>query len=289
MIRFSTRVEFPRLPVQVSLGDKVMILGSCFADTMGRRFEAAGFDVCVNPFGTLYNPLSIANSIARMQFGRPFGPEECVEMGAGDGRVCSWWHHTSFARGNAEDFLSCANAAFEAASSFWKECNRVIITLGTAMIWRSLSGGEVVSNCLKRPAAEFSHELLDCGTVARVLGGMLRQHPGKEFIFSVSPIRHLGMGAHANSISKSTLLLGLEQVMAREGLPRLAYFPAYEIMTDELRDYRFYADDMLHPSGPASAYIWQRFLESAVPAADLPAIGTNEKAARAAAHISRSE
>ena len=288
MIRFSTRVDCPPLPVKASLNDSIMVLGSCFAGGIGDRLKAAGFNVCVNPFGTLYNPVSIANSAARMQFGKPFGPQECVEVGAGDGRICSWWHHTSFARRDAEEFLLGANAAFEKASAFWKGCNKVIITLGTAMVWRKVSDGEVVSNCLKRPAAEFNHELLPVGQVGEILSGMVRRHPDKEFIFTVSPIRHLGDGAHANSVSKSTLIIALEELLSREG-SRCCYFPAYEILLDELRDYRFYAEDMLHPAKTAVDYIWQRFLEAAVPAEDLPAVAENEKAARKAAHRVMSE
>ncbi len=288
MIRFSTRVDCPPLPVKASLKDKIMVLGSCFADGMGERLKSAGFDVCVNPFGTLYNPVSIANSVARMQFGKPFEAHECVEMGAGDGRICSWWHHTSFARRDADDFLKGANDAFEKASAFWKSCNKVIITLGTAMVWRKVSDCEVVSNCLKRPAAEFSHELLSVSQVADILSGLVRQHPLKEFIFTVSPIRHMGDGAHANSVSKSTLILAIEDLISREG-SRCCYFPAYEILLDELRDYRFYAEDLLHPSKVAEDYIWQHFLEAGVPKDELAAVAENEKAARKAAHRVMSE
>ena len=288
MIRFSTRVEFPPLPVKVSLNDRIMVLGSCFADGIGERLQAAGFDVCVNPFGTLYNPVSIANSAARMQFGKPFETQECVEMGAGDGRICSWWHHTSFARRDAEAFLEGANGALQKASDFWKGCNRVIVTLGTAMVWRKVSDGEVVSNCLKRPAAEFTHELLSAGQVADVLSGLVNRYPDREFIFTVSPIRHMGDGAHANSVSKATLILALEELLSRTG-SRCCYFPAYEILLDELRDYRFYAEDLLHPSRTAVDYIWQRFLESGVPSDELKAVAENEKAARKAAHRVMSE
>ena len=239
---------------------KACILGSCFATEIGSRMKEAGYDVCINPFGTLYNPVSIANSIARLDSAIPFRPEECEEMGANAGKICSWWHHTSFARLTAEEFLLNANRALEEASAYWKECDTVIITLGTAMVWRLVSNGEVVSNCLKRPSREFSHELLSTGQVAAILGRIASSHPDKKFIFTVSPIRHMGDGAHANTVSKSTLMLGLEPVLTT--YPNTCYFPSFEIMIDELRDYSWYAEDRNHPSPAAADLIWERFRES---------------------------
>ena len=283
MLKLVTLVETAALPVQICPEDRIMVLGSCFADSIGEKLVTGGFDVCVNPFGTLYNPVSVANSIARLGAGAEFGPEDCVQMGAGAGLVCSWWHHTRFARPSAEEFLADANASFRQAAEFWKSCNKVIITLGTAMVWKLESNGEVVSNCLKRPAAEFSHEMLSIAQTAAVLQRLVKANPGKEFIFTVSPIRHLGEGAHLNTLSKATLHLALQQI-GNDG--HLAYFPAYEIVLDELRDYRFYAEDLVHPSPTAVELIWQRFLDAAVPRQYHEAIHNAEKAARRAAHRS---
>ena len=277
MLKLATQVENKALSVQISPDDKIMVLGSCFADNIGEKLAAGGFDVCVNPFGTLYNPVSVANSIARLGAGAEFGPADCVEMGAGAGLICSWWHHTRFARPTAEEFLANANAALNSAAGFWKSCNKVIITLGTAMVWKLVGSGEVVSNCLKRPSAEFSHEMLSVAQVGAVLQRIVKANPGKEFIFTVSPIRHLGEGAHLNTVSKATLHLALKEL-------DVAYFPAYEIVLDELRDYRFYSDDLVHPSAAAIEIIWERFLEAAVPARFHEQIRLNEKAARRTAH-----
>ena len=276
-MKLLTTVDVPRNGLQFTLHDRIMVLGSCFADEIGSRLLKAGFDACVNPFGTLYNPVSIANSVARLGSGIPFRKEDCVEMGAGAGLICSWWHHTSFARKDEEQFLHDANAALEQASAFWKDCNKVIVSLGTAMVWNLRENGETVSNCLKRPAAEFSHEMLPLPAVSAVLQRLLRSCPDKKFLFTVSPIRHLGEGAHTNTISKSTLLLALDGIGAD-------YFPAYEILMDELRDYRFYADDLVHPSKLAADIIWERFLDSAGDPAERERIKENEKAARFAAH-----
>ncbi|MCR5561233.1 MAG: GSCFA domain-containing protein [Bacteroidales bacterium] len=277
MIKLSTPVFATPLPVQLSLDDRIMVLGSCFADSMGRRLSDYGFDVCVNPFGTLYNPVSIFNAVARLSSGTPFRREDCVQMGAGAGLVCSWSHHSSFAKASEAEFLEGANAALAQASTFWKGCNKVLVTLGTAMVWKLVSNGEVVSNCLKRPSAEFSHEMLGLEQVSALLQMLERSNPDKEFIFTVSPIRHLGDGARSNTLSKATLQMAL-------GRLDVCYFPAYEILLDELRDYRYYAEDLVHPSKLAEDIIWERFVDAAVVPGDRSRLALNEKAARRSAH-----
>ncbi|MBQ9878729.1 MAG: GSCFA domain-containing protein [Bacteroidales bacterium] len=258
-MKLFTRVEPGTSSVRISFEDNVFVLGSCFADSVGSRMRNAGFNVCVNPFGTLYNPLSIAKSIKRLDSGKPFTEDECVEMGAGAGLVCSFSHHTSFARAEAADFLEGANVILKEASLKWKSCNKVIISLGT--VWCYFRDGEVVSNCLKRQQAEFERKALSLERTAAVLREITESNPGKEFIFTVSPIRHLADGAHANQLSKATLLLAVEEVLG----PGREYFPAYEILMDELRDYRFYAEDLAHPSHAAEEYIWENFISFAVP------------------------
>ena len=280
MVKLSTPVEVKNFPIHIGLEDKVMILGSCFADSMGKHLADAGFDVCLNPFGTVYNPLSILSSIERLASGNPFELSDCEEMGAGAGLICSFSHHTSFARATSEEFLSNANAALEAASAFWKACGKVIITLGTAWVWKH--EGAVVSNCLKRPGGEFTHEMISTGEVCEAVRRIMEVAAGKEIIFTVSPIRHLSMGAHANQLSKSTLLLGLDAAL--EGCKGAACFPSYEIMLDELRDYRFYGEDLVHPSETAAQIIWERFRDSVIPSSCHLEIEANEKAARHSAH-----
>ena len=276
VLKLQTPVEVGRSRISISLKDKVFVLGSCFADNVGGKMRDLGFDVEVNPFGTLYNPVSVCNSIARLTSGIPFAEKDCVQMGAGAGLYCSFSHHTSFARLAKEDFLQNANASLEAASAKWKEANKVIITLGTAWIYEYIRTGEVVSNCLKIDAKEFSRKRLSLQTTAALLANMIMKHPDKQFIFTVSPIRHLKDGAHGNQLSKSTLLLALEDVIGK--MPdRCEYFPAYEIVLDELRDYRFYARDMVHPSDQAVDYLWSRFVDFAVPEAELPELEARHK------------
>ncbi len=277
-MKLFTRVEPGTSTVEISYNDNVFVLGSCFADSVGMRLLNSGFNVCVNPFGTLYNPLSIAKAIERLDSGRPFSKEECVRMGAGADLVCSFSHHTSFARADEADFLAGANASLQEAALRWKTCNKVIISLGT--VWCYFHNGEVVSNCLKRPQAEFERKALSLAQTSAALRGIIESNPGKEFIFTVSPIRHLADGAHANQLSKSTLLLAVQDVLG----PGREYFPAYEILMDELRDYRFYAEDLSHPSHVAEEYIWENFISFAVPEDQRARIAENLKAWKRTQH-----
>lgn len=262
-MKLHTEVEVGISPLGISLSDRIMILGSCFADNMGGKMKQHGFDVCVNPFGTLYNPASVLNSVERLSTGEKFTEDDCVEMGAGAGLVCSFSHHTKAARATKEEFLRDANASLEAASTFWRKCNKVVITLGSAWVYSYKSTGLIVSNCLKRPAEEFFRERLSKESIFDRLERILTANPDKEFFFTVSPIRHLADGACGNSLSKASLLLAVSELCAEFPL-RCVYFPAFEIMIDELRDYRFYAEDMVHPSQQAVDYIWERFCEFAM-------------------------
>ena len=282
-LKLQTPVETGRSKVGVSLNDKIVILGSCFADNMGQKMVDLGFDVCLNPFGTLYNPVSVCNSVARLTSGIPFSKDECVQMGAGAGLVCSFSHHTSFARRTEDEFLQVANASLKEASLRWKAASKVIITLGTAWIYEYTRSGETVSNCLKIEAKEFTRRRLSVRETATLLMNMIARHPEKEFMFTVSPIRHFKDGAHGNQISKSTLLLALDEVLAK--FPeRCESFPAYETVLDELRDYRFYAADMIHPSDQAVDYLWSRFVRFAMPESELPALDARRRELLRAQH-----
>ena len=293
MLKLQTPVTDLECRVGISYKDRIMMLGSCFSDSIGRQLADFGFDVCVNPFGTLYNPVSILQSIEMLAGSRMFGPEDCVQIGAGDGRWCSFSHHTSFARASEEEFLADANEALAAARERFVSCNKIIITLGTAWCFRNIASGAVVSNCLKRPAAEFVRERLSSAEVTETLRGIAEFCPGKRFIFTVSPIRHFKDGAHGNQISKSALLLGIDDFLC--GCPvdlsmdpfyPADYFPAYEIMMDELRDYRFYAEDMCHPSQQAVDYIRERFLDWALPSSERQALEENIRRFRHSQHRS---
>lgn len=290
-MKLQTPVTDAQCKVGISYKDKITMLGSCFSDNIGRQLTDLGFDVCVNPFGTLYNPVSIFRSVKRLIAGTRFTLDDCVKIGAGDERFCSFSHHTSFAGKTEEEFLEKANTALEAASRHFAESTKIIITLGTSWCFRNVSSNEVVSNCLKRPAAEFIRERLSSDDTSECLRGIMgmcknaesENFKAKEFIFTVSPIRHFKDGAHGNQISKAGLLLGIEDALCHG---KADYFPAYEIMMDELRDYRFYAEDMCHPSGQAVDYIRERFLEWALPTSEKQILEENIRNVKRNKHIS---
>ena len=267
--------------VNISYKDKILMLGSCFSDNIGTRLKNYGFDVCVNPFGTLYNPASILSSVKRMLECGEFCVDDCMEIGAGDMRTCSFFHHTSFARATQEEFLENAQARLKEAAGFMKECNKIIITLGTSWCYRHIEKDMIVSNCLKRPAKEFVREFLSATHTAGMLREIMDLCPDKEFIFTVSPIRHFKDGAHGNQLSKASLLLGIEDVLGAGA----DYFPAYEIVMDELRDYRFYGEDMCHPTQQAADYICERFLDWALPAEEADTLKENIRTFRHGCHI----
>ena len=285
VLNLQTKVLFPDSAIKFSYSDSIVLLGSCFSDSIGIKMQNAGFDVMVNPFGPLYNPVSVANAVSRLESAVSFSEGECVEMGAGAGLVCSFSHHTLAARKTSEAFLKDANDSLAAASSFWHKAGVVVVTLGTSFCFRHITSGETVANCLKRPASEFSREFLPYESASAVLASMVRRFPAKKFIFTVSPIRHLSDGAHMNQLSKSSLLMAVESVISMEDFKeRAVYFPSFEIVMDELRDYRFYAEDMLHPSSQTVDYIWERFCDFALLPSERPALVEKEKVWRQSQH-----
>lgn len=324
MIKLTTPVEFPKAVVEISYGDRIMVLGSCFADNVGKRLKDRGFELCLNPFGTLYNPSSIERSIARLDSGEHFVESDCVQIGSGSTKWGSFHHHTLMARETPEEFLANANESLDRAAEFWRTCNKVIVTFGTSWCFRhigfggkvSLSQGDetlragdifargeagsnegfIGSNCLKRDAREFRREFIPAETTAEIVRRMVEEHPDKDFIFTVSPIRHFKDGAHGNQLSKASLMIGLDEALKAvsgqptaptltSGKPRCDYFPAYEIMLDELRDYRFYAEDMIHPSEQAVNYIFERFIGWALPESETEEFIRHEKVLRQSRHI----
>ena len=289
-MKLQTPVTDSPCKVGISYKDKIMMIGSCFTDNIGSQLKDFGFDVCVNPFGTLYNPASVHSAIKRLVSRVAFTPEDCVRIGAGDLRFCSFSHHTSFARQSEEDFLENANAALENAAEFFSDCNKVIITLGTSWCYRHIDRDMIVSNCLKHPAAEYSREFLHTSQTAAILRDIIdicgSSKTPKEVIFTVSPIRHFKDGAHGNQISKASLLVGIDQTLNELKHGKADYFPSYEIMMDELRDYRFYAEDMCHPTLQAVNYIRERFLAWALPSGEHQTLEENIKIFKRASHRS---
>lgn len=293
MLKLQTPVSEGKSRIGISYKDRILMLGSCFSDSIGRQLADFGFNVCVNPFGTLYNPISILKSVERLASGKEFTDEDCIAIGAGDERICSFSHHTSFARGTREEFLDNANRALKEAREFFLDADKLIITLGTSWCFRHKDKDMTVSNCLKRPSGEFIRERLSVEETAAALS-RIRELTGARIILTVSPIRHFKDGAHGNQLSKATLLLGIEEFLA--GCPvdlsmnpryPAEYFPSYEIVMDELRDYRFYAEDMCHPSQQTVSHIRERFLDWALPDEEQDILKENIRTFRHGCHVSK--
>ena len=264
-MQFRTEVELPASPFAISHDDVLLTVGSCFSDHMGARLSHGGFRCDANPLGTQYNPLSVAQCLERLLDGRPFQSDE-LSFYSGEGWG-SWMHHSSFSRPEADEALAVMNDRLAGASALLHQGGVLAVTFGSAWVYRLRADGRVVGNCHRQPDALFTRTLLTVDEVVACWKPLLRrladEVPALRIVFTVSPIRHLRDGAHGNRLSKAVLLLATEALQSvwadMTSAGQTAYFPAYELLLDELRDYRFYADDMSHPSSMAEEYIWQRF------------------------------
>ncbi|MDY3293792.1 MAG: GSCFA domain-containing protein [Candidatus Egerieousia sp.] len=319
-------IEIEPLRRRIGKQEGILLLGSCFADEMGERLAAAGYKVMANPFGTLYNPVSIAQAMQIIgdETFTPLAKEdtELFTYGIGCTRYGSYLFNTKASRESPEEFLSYANSTIEAARHFFKESATIIVTLGTAWVYKHIGKQMIVANCHKVPAKEFSRYRLSIDETLAALKE-ITAFPGKQYIFTVSPIRHLADGEHGNQLSKATLLLATDALISQAAAQALQaapaapssqaapaspvalqtspaelqpspvasqtspaaqpapvaqpsqpaqpsqaagkdatsiyYFPAYEIVMDELRDFRHYAEDTVHPSAETAEYIFSRF------------------------------
>ena len=283
-MKFRTDVSITKPSWGIRHSDKLLLLGSCFADNMGERLERAGFTSMVNPFGTLYNPASIAEVLTRLLDERLFSPEEMQPFGAeGWG---SWVSHSLLSCPTKEQALELLNQRFKEAGQQLRRTDVLILTFGSAWVYRLMETDEIVANCHHEPSSRFVRERLEVNDIVALWRPLMERlhalNPAMHILFTVSPIRHLRDGAHANQLSKATLLLAMEALTASD--KETAYFPAYEIMLDELRDYRFYADDMIHPSSMAIDYLWERFGDTFFDASTRVAAARIEEVTKAVGH-----
>lgn len=261
-MEFRTKTDITAWNYRLRHSDKLLVMGSCFAEHIGGRLEQMKFRTMVNPYGVLYNPLSIAEGLKRLIEHRLFTEEDLHEFP--DGGWNTWLHHSRYSHPDKATALSTINDSIETASRQLAEADVLILTLGTAWVYRLQDTNEVVGNCHKVPARRFVRQRLQVREIAEALATILRRtceiNPKLRVLFTVSPVRHLKDGLHGNQLSKSTLLLAIDE-LCRMFPEQCHYFPAYEIVMDELRDYRFYADDMAHPSSQAVEYVWKCFVE----------------------------
>ena len=265
-----TQIDIQPLEHSIVYGEGVLFLGSCFADEVGDLCKGLGFDAQVNPFGVLFNPASIAQSVERLGSGKLFAHEDVVWVG--EEFYCTFSHNTEFWKTSEAELLDCVNSELKAHSDRFLRAKWIVVSLGTSWVYRYKKNGQIVSNCHKLPSQQFKREFLSVEDSTECLLNMVSAHPDKHFIFTVSPLRHLKDGLHENQLSKSALLLAVDAVCKQFG--NAHYFPAYEILNDELRDYRFYKEDMVHPTEQAVQYIWERFIEFAVNPSEIAAMKT---------------
>ena len=270
--RWQTPVVIPVTAQHIDYQSNILFLGSCFAAEMGQRMSSLGFSALVNPFGVLYNPASIAGALQRLSRGRPFERQELVCC---QGRYASFEHQYLLGHPEPEAFLEQANAALARGASFLSKATHIVLSLGTSWVYRHLERGQIVANCHKLPEKEFERLFLSPEESFNLLAPWIEAFPQVQWVLTLSPIRHLKDGAHGNQLSKAALLLAIDALCKR--FPGAYYFPAYELVLDELRDYRYYAADMVHIQPTAVDYIWERFARAAVAEACGPRM---EEAAR---------
>ena len=268
LMELMTRIDIPLSEWKIPVGARVLLVGSCFADEIGEKMVRGGFDAKVNPFGTLYNPASIAASLLRSISEKEYTADS-VELiqSESDGMWHSWMHHSSFSSLDVATLVERINGTTHCVADFLREADVLIVTMGTAIIYRLKETGMLVANCHKQLDSLFVRERLNSYDIVdqwEMLLQLLESvNPKLKVIFTVSPIRHKRDGYHVNQVSKGILLQGVDEIVnGKSSNSQCFYFPSYEIMMDELRDYRFYADDMIHPLEKAVEYIWQRFQDT---------------------------
>ncbi|MEG1562497.1 MAG: GSCFA domain-containing protein [Bacteroides sp.] len=254
-----TTVELPtRLPA-ITHAQHLLLLGSCFTENMGTLLTGHAFRTDVNPFGILYNPQSLATALREIVSGRRYTETDLFFF-----RECwhSPMHHGSFSSASPVEALERINTRLQYAHRHLDVTDWLLLTFGSAYVYEQRSTGQIVANCHKLPEKEFIRRMLTVEEIVTdytsLLCGLQARCPQLKLLFTVSPIRHARDGMHANQLSKATLLLAVDRLQT--AFPNVVhYFPSYEIVLDELRDYRFYADDLLHPSPLAVRYLWERF------------------------------
>jgi hypothetical protein len=270
-MNFTTKINISKNPNPIDYNSKIVSLGSCFAENMGDKFQYFKFQSSTNPFGIIFNPVSIEKIIDRVVNDILFTEEDIFFHN-------ERWHcfevHSDLSNSSKEELISDLNQILKETKKQLQEATHVIITYGTSWVYRHIEKDAIVANCHKVPQKQFVKELLSVKTIQESIENTIvliqSINPKCNFIFTVSPVRHLKDGFVENQVSKAHLITAIHNLLSIPirtencNLQSAIYFPSYEIMMDELRDYRFYAEDMLHPSQIAIDYIWERFKETTI-------------------------
>lgn len=261
-MQFTTKIPVQKSTFPIDYDSKVMLLGSCFAENIGKKFDYFKFQATTNPFGIIFNAVSLEKLIRRAVENRTFTENDIFFHN-------DLWHcyevHSELSNLDKDAFLESLNDIIRSTNKQLNESTHIIITLGTSWVYRNIETNEIVANCHKVPQKQFTKELLSIHQTEESLQSIISLihsvNPNCNFIFTVSPVRHIKDGFAENTLSKAHLIAAIHKTITHHPSP-ITYFPAYEIMMDELRDYRFYAEDMLHPSQTAIDYIWIQFFEN---------------------------
>ena len=258
-MKLITEVQIPEYPFRLDHQTATLMMGSCFTEEVGRFLERYLFPVCINPFGVTYNPLSLLGGLKAL-----IEKEDYAEgdLDHHNGQWFSFDHYTLFSNPDREKALEGINQQFQKAKGFLEHASLLALTWGTAWVYRYRKTDRVVNNCHKIPAREFTRSRLTPRQIIEAyepyLTSLFSYQPGLKILFTVSPVRHWKDGAHGNQLSKSVLMLAAEAL--QQTFPENCfYFPSYEIVMDELRDYRFFGTDLVHTNELATNYIWEKF------------------------------
>lgn len=282
-MEFRTRVEIETVQSRVDYDSRICMLGSCFAENIGQRLKYYRFRTELNPCGIVYNPMSVANVLKLMLEKYRFTEKDLLYNAD---KWVSLYHHGCFSAPTKELCLEHINERLGRAADGFEKTDLLLMTFGTAWVYRYKERGMIVANCHRFPAGDFERFCLTPEEIVGVYRLLIRQlrevNPKLRIVFTVSPIRHWKDGAHGNQLSKAVLLLAIDRLV--QEFPEVYYFPAYEIVMDELRDYRFYGEDMLHISSLAVEYIWEKFKETWISPAIEPLMKRVDKLNKSLAH-----
>lgn len=261
-MQFTTKTPIEKSQNPITYESKILALGSCFAENISEKFQYFKFQITTNPFGIIFNPVSIEKLVNRVVNKIEFTEKDIFFHN-------DLWHcyevHSELSNPNKEDFLILLNQIIEQSNNQIIKSTHLTITYGTSWVYRNIESNEIVANCHKVPQMQFTKELLSIETVEKSIQNTIdliqKVNPTCQYIFTISPVRHIKDGFVENNVSKAHLISAL-YTTEHYKLNTEHYFPSYEIMMDELRDYRFYASDMLHPNQVAIDYIWKRFSEN---------------------------
>lgn len=279
-MKLKTEIPVKKQHNPINYDSHIILIGSCFSDNIGKKLEYYKFNTTANPNGIMFNPISIENAIDHAVTKKQYTKDDVIPY---DGLWHSFYHHSTFSGPRADPQFKNENV-LEFHEDL-KKATHIFVTLGTAWVYRYLKTNEIVANCHKIPQKEFKKELLSVKEIEKSLQSSIHliksNNPDTSIIFTVSPVRHIKDGFTENQLSKAYLLSAVHQVV---GNGNASYFPAYEIMMDELRDYRFYKRDMLHPNKLAIEYIWEKFVGAFMRGSTLKTMSEIEKLQKEIAH-----